>query len=104
MIRFTCTTFQALLSCFSNKFLLFLLLLVEKRQVMDKAYMYFTYISSEDTVRQPSPSGDFNKHCISNGDPIKGPSVVPHCVLWNKGEWLVGEETQGTTEPVDTCQ
>ena len=55
---------------------------------MDKAYMYFMYISSEDIVRQTFPSGDF-KHCVSNGDPIKGPSLVPHCVLWNKGEWLV---------------
>lgn len=27
---------------------------------MDKAYMYFTYLSSEDIVRQTSPSADFN--------------------------------------------
>lgn len=77
--------------------------LYKKRQVMDKAYMYFIYLSSEDIVRQTLPNGDF-KHSVSNGDPIKGPSPVPHCVLWNKRESLVWEGTQDTTEPVDTCQ
>lgn len=38
---YTCTTFQSLPTFFSNKFLLFLLLCVWKRQVTDKACMYF---------------------------------------------------------------